>query len=270
MSEALELRLLERLAALPGAIVAFSGGVDSAVLLHAAARALTRERVVAVTARSPSLPSHELDEARAFTAGLGVEHRVLDTQELAREGYRRNDPDRCYHCKSELFDVVAREFDDEVRTRGFAVAFGAIVDDLADHRPGARAAKERGVLAPLADAGFDKLAVRDYARRHALAVAEKPSFACLGSRVAYGTPIDAGLLGRLEQGESLLRARGFRQFRLRHHGVIARIEVLPEDLPRLVALRVELEPALRELGWRYVTVDLGGFRSGSMNEVLPR
>lgn len=270
MNDPREEALLARLAGLPGAIVAFSGGVDSAVLLHAATRALPGDRVVAVTARSPSLPAHELDAALAFTRSLGVDHRVLDTRELERPEYRRNDQDRCYHCKQELFDVVLASLGEHVRERGFAVAFGAITDDLSDHRPGARAARERGVLAPLADAGFDKIAVREYARRHALSVAEKPSMPCLSSRVAYGLDVDAPLLARIERGEALLHGLGFANCRLRHHGDVARIEVPAAELPRLVALRDRIEPALRELGWRWVTVDLRGFRSGSLNEVLPR
>ena len=262
-----EQALVDQLGKLRGVIVAFSGGVDSSVLLHAASRALPHGRVVAVTARSPSLPEAELAEAVAFARSLVVEHEVLTTDELARDGYRENGPDRCYHCKSELFDVIDRVLGSSLRERGFAVAFGAIVDDLSDHRPGARAARERSVLAPLAELGFDKLAVRAYARRHGLGVAEKPSFACLASRVLHGTPVDLASLTRLERGEALLRALGFRQFRLRHHDAIARIEVEPQDVPRVVAVRDQLEPALRALGWRYVTVDLGGYRSGSMNQV---
>lgn len=260
-------RLDALLAALPGAVVAFSGGVDSAMLLHACTRALG-DRVLAVTARSPSLPGSELADAVEFARELGVRHEVIDTDELAREGYRRNAGDRCYFCKTELFERMAEHLAD-MGESGYPVLYGAIADDLTDHRPGATAAAERAVLAPLAELAFGKEDVRRYSRAHGLATADKPSFACLSSRVAYGTAIDAELLGRLERGEAVLRGLGYRQFRLRHHGAIARIELAPDELWRAVVRdRDAIVGAVRAAGWSYVTLDLQGFRSGSMNEVM--
>lgn len=257
-------RLYQLLDALPGAVVAFSGGVDSTALLHAAARRLPG-RVVAVTADSPSLPRAELAEAQALAQEFGVRHVLLPTRELERDGYRQNGSDRCYHCKKELFVSVA-ERRREVGPDDWPVLYGAITDDLGDHRPGQRAAAEHGVLAPLLEAGFAKTDVRRYSRDAGLRTADKPSFACLASRVPYGTAIDAALLARVERGEALLRQLGFRQFRVRHHGELARIEVPPDDLPRALQLRRELVAGLKQCGWLQVTLDLQGFRSGSMNE----
>ena len=256
--------LTERLHQLPGAVVAFSGGVDSSMLLHACAGALG-ERVLAVTADSPSLPRAELAEAVEFARSLGVRHEVWATRELEVEGYRRNAGDRCYYCKDELFATIERQLRERPEAE-WPVLFGAITDDLGDHRPGARAARERGVLAPLADAGLGKREVRAYCRAHGLSTAEKPAFACLSSRVPYGTAIDGALLARLEAAESVLRRLGYRQFRVRHHDRVARIELLPEDLDRALADRQQLVEGVKAAGYTYVALDLGGYRSGSMNE----
>jgi uncharacterized protein len=253
------------LAAEPGWVIAFSGGVDSGVLLHATMMSVGPAAVVAVTAKSPSLPAAELVAAIEFAETLGVDHRVLTTDELRREGYRRNAADRCYHCKSELFDVLTAAQRTGVIPTAYAIAIGAITDDLGDHRPGARAARERGVRSPLLEAGFDKAAVRAYARRFGLALAEKPASACLASRIAHGLAVDAELLSRIERGESYLRTLGLTQFRLRHHDAIARIEVLPAEFEVVVSDREAVHAALRGLGWRYVTIDLLGYRSGSLN-----
>ena len=261
--------LLERLRELPGAVVAFSGGVDSSMLLDACVRALGPQRVLAVTAQSPSLPARELDEARRVAAEIGAPHRIVETRELAREGYRRNGPDRCYFCKTELFEKIAIELRGAAQS-SWPVLFGAIADDAGDHRPGARAAAERGVLAPLAEAGIDKREVRRYSRERGLSTADKPSFACLSSRVPYGTEIDAGVLARLERAEEVLRRLGFRQYRVRHHGAVARLEVLPEDMSKAVRCRDEIARGLRALGYVYIALDLCGYRSGAMNEVLGR
>lgn len=253
---------------LPGAVVAFSGGVDSTALLHAATARLGA-RVLAVTADSPSLPRVELQDAEALARQIGARHVLLATDELQRDGYRLNGSDRCYHCKKELFVRVA-ERRSELCPAGWPVLYGAILDDLGDHRPGQRAAAEYGVMAPLLDAGFAKTDVRRYSREVGLPTADKPSFACLSSRVPYGTAIDAALLSQVERGELVLRQLGFRQFRLRHHGDVARVEVAPEELPRALELRQQLVAGIKACGYLHVALDLQGYRSGAMNEGLPR
>jgi len=259
--------LRAQLGALPGAVVAFSGGVDSTMLLHACAQTLG-DRVVGVTADSPSLPRAELDEATALARELGVRHVVLPTEELQRAGYRQNAGDRCYHCKNELFVTVAQRRA-EVGPAAWPVLYGAIIDDLGDHRPGQRAAHEHGVRAPLLDAGFTKADVRRYSRAAGLRTADKQSFACLSSRVPHGTPIDRALLLRIERAEAVLRAHGFRQFRVRHHGDVARIEVGQDELLRAVELRERLCAGIRAAGYVHIALDLLGYRQGSLHEVLP-
>ncbi|MBX3461976.1 MAG: ATP-dependent sacrificial sulfur transferase LarE [Planctomycetes bacterium] len=260
--------LRQALAALPGAVVAFSGGVDSTALLHACRGALG-DRTVAVTADSPSLPRAELAEAEALARELAVRHVVLPTHELERPGYRANAGDRCYHCKQELFVTVAARRA-AIAPLDWCVVYGAITDDLGDHRPGQRAAAEHGVRAPLVEAGFAKDDVRRYSREHGLRTADKPSFACLSSRVPYGTPIDAAVLRRIEQAEAVLRELGFRQFRVRHHDTLARIEVAPDELERAFAVRTALGERIRRTGYLYVALDVFGYRSGSLNELLTR
>jgi uncharacterized protein len=261
-------RLHAELTALPGAVVAFSGGVDSTALLHACAAALG-ERTVAVTADSPSLPRAELAEAEALARELGVRHVVVPTHELEREGYRQNAGDRCFHCKQELFVTVA-ERRAEIAPADWAVVYGAITDDLGDHRPGQQAAAAHGVLAPLVAAGMSKDDVRRYSRDHGLRTADKPSFACLSSRVPYGTPIDAAVLRRIEQAEQVLRDLGFRQFRVRHHDTLARVEVAPEELECAFARRVVIGERIRAAGYLYVALDVFGYRTGSLNDLLAR
>ncbi|MFY9345069.1 MAG: ATP-dependent sacrificial sulfur transferase LarE [Planctomycetota bacterium] len=258
--------LRSNLAALRGAVVAFSGGVDSTALLHACRQTLG-DRCVAVTADSPSLPRAELAEAEALARELGVRHVVLGTHELEQPGYRANAGDRCYFCKQELFVTVARNRA-QIAPADWAVVYGAITDDLGDHRPGQRAAAEHGVLAPLVDAGLGKADVRRYSREHGLRTADKPSFACLSSRVPYGTPIDAAVLARIEAAESVLRAHGFRQFRVRHHDQLARIEVGPDELERAFAMRADLGAAIKAAGYTFVALDVFGYRSGALNDLL--
>ena len=258
--------LRQRLAALPGAVVAFSGGVDSTALLHAC-RQVLGDRCVAVTADSPSLPRAELAEAQALAQRLGARHVVLPTHELERAEYRANAGDRCYFCKKELFvTLAARRV--EIAPADWVVVYGAITDDLGDHRPGQRAAAEHGVRAPLVDAGMGKDDVRHYSRDRGLPTADKPSFACLSSRVPHGTPIDAAVLQRIELAEAALRAHGFRQFRVRHHGPVARIEVGPDEMARAFALREQLGQALQAAGYVFVALDVFGYRHGALNALL--
>ncbi len=252
--------------------VAFSGGVDSTLLLALACQALGPARVVAITARSESLAGDELALCRRTAARLEVELVLVRTRELARAGYQANGPDRCYHCKSELFEAIE---DEVLAAHGVtAVAYGATADDLGDHRPGMTAAQEHHVLAPLADAGLSKAEIRALSQDQGLETWDKPAQPCLASRIPYGQQVTAGKLGQIEAGERLLRELGLRELRLRHHdqpgGPLARIEVAPADLPRLVTpgVREPLTAGLRALGFAYVTIDLEGFRSGRLNEAL--
>ena len=261
-------RLTAQLLGYGSVIVAYSGGVDSTLVAYVAARVLG-DRALAVTGVSASLAGGERVEAESLARDLGFAHRVVDTHELAREGYRANAGDRCYHCKSELFDVLvalaARE--------GYAtVASGDNLDDLApgEHRPGLRAAAERAVRRPLVDAGLGKADIRALA--HALGVPNhgKPATPCLASRVPHGTPVDLETLRRIELAETGVRALGFVHFRVRHHGDVARIEVPSGDFERVVAQRAALIAAVKAAGYAFVALDLAGFRSGSLNVLLSR
>jgi len=258
-------RLRQELEATGGVMVAFSGGADSTFLLAAAAEALGN-RAVAATGVSPSLANHELTDARLLAGELGVRHVVVATHELQRPGYTANSPDRCYFCKSELFDLLVPL----AQIEGLALAVGTNTDDLGDWRPGQRAAKEHGVLTPLVAAGFTKAEVREASRRMGLRTADKPAAACLASRVAYGVQVTSHRLSRVERAEALLRSFGLPQLRVRDHGDLARIEVPLNALGMLVepGRRDQLVAHLHELGFSYVTLDLEGFRSGSMNAAL--
>lgn len=245
-------------------LVALSGGVDSGVLLALAIEALGPDRVLAVTGASPSLAAADLDDARDVARTLGARHEVVETQELLRSGYKANAGDRCYHCRTELFEVLRRV----AAERGLAaIAYGAIPADASDDRPGMRAAEEAGILAPLSEAGFTKEEIRALAAAAGLPVREKPASACLASRIPVGEEVTPERLRQIEIAESALRGLGFGQLRVRHHGEIARVELDPAEHDRLGdrALRARIVGAIRAAGFRYVTIDLEGYRAGSLN-----
>jgi uncharacterized protein len=253
--------LRARLEELGRVVVAFSGGADSSLLAWLAHDVLGPDRALAVTAVSPSLAGAERDDCEALAREWGLRWLPVETNELENAAYRLNDPDRCYWCKAELMDVIAPVASGE----GATAVLGVNVDDLGDHRPGQRAASERGAVFPLVDAGFTKQDVRAASHALGLRTWDKPAAACLASRVPYGTPVTIGVLGTVERAESALRALGFRQLRVRHYGELARIELDLADLAEAVAQRGEIVAAVRAAGYRYVTLDLEGFRSGNLN-----
>ena len=250
------------------AVLAYSGGVDSSVLLRAASEVLG-PNLIAVTAISETYPPAELEPAKRFAVSLGVRHRILATEELTRDEFSRNAPDRCYHCKQELFGKLRQIADAE----GIAyILDGTNIDDHRDHRPGRKAAGEFSVRSPLAEAGLTKQEVRDLARRMDMPMWDKPSLACLSSRIPYGTPITRDLLKNIQAAEDAIRGLGIRQVRVRHHGDTARIEVELDDLVRLAAgdVRQRIVDAFKELGYVYICLDLEGYRTGSLNAVLEK
>jgi uncharacterized protein len=249
-----------------GVLVAYSGGVDSAFLLKVALDVLG-PRAVAATALSESYPEREREEGKALAARLGARQILVETRELERPGYVENSPDRCWHCKDELFRVLKPVAERE----GFrTIVYGEIADDAGDHRPGTRAAREHGVRAPLAEAGLTKLEIRRFSRDLGLPTWDKPSMACLSSRLPYGTPVTPEKLRQVERAEEVLRSLGLRQVRVRHHGDLARIEVDPADFDELVRppMRDLVVERLKEAGYAYVALDLQGYRTGSLNEVV--
>lgn len=256
-----------RLGALGTVMVAYSGGVDSAYLAATAHR-LLGSRMIAVIADSPSLARRDFESARAFAASLAMPLHVIATEELDRPEYARNDFNRCFHCKDELFDVMAALGPQ----LGFAhIAYGMNADDIRDFRPGQRAAQEHAVLAPLAEAGLTKSEIRALARAAGYSLWDRPAAPCLSSRVEYGRAVTREVLEQIEKSEDSLRALGFREFRVRHHGDLARVEIARAELPRALALETfdAISAALRLAGYRYVTIDTAGFRSGSLNAVVP-
>jgi len=261
-----EAALFARLRALPSLIVAYSGGVDSAFLAWAATRALGH-RALSVTAESASYPERHRDMALAIARDFGLSHEIIRTSELERPEYRANQPDRCYYCKNELYTRLS----ELASARGFAaVADGSNADDRGDYRPGRRAAREFGVISPLDEAGLSKEDVRALSREAGLPTWDEPASACLSSRIPYFSEVTEDKLHAIERAEAAVRALGFRVLRVRHHGEVARLEVAREEMARLLDPEIAraIDTELRAIGFRYITVDLRGYRLGSLNEGL--
>jgi uncharacterized protein len=253
-------------------VVAFSGGADSAFLAWVATDTLGPGSVRCVTAVSPSLAPEELADCRLLASEWGLRFDEVETDELADPAYSANDGSRCFHCKTSLMEalgpIAAGDATDDGRSDPATVVLGVNLDDLGDHRPGQQAALEYGARFPLVTAGFTKSDVRAWSRRLGLRTWDKPAAACLASRVPYGTPVTLGTLQSVTRAESGLRSLGFRQLRVRHYGDTARIEVPPADLADVVACREQVARVVHEAGYRYVTLDLDGFRSGNLNDAL--
>ena len=258
--------LLSRLHGMGRVLVAFSGGTDSAYLAWAANRALGAD-ALAITADSASIPESHKRDAEAFVRRFGIAHEYIQTYEFDNPDYVRNDPDRCFHCKDELFtrlEQVGRE-------RGYRhIVYGVNVDDLGDYRPGQNAARQHQVSAPLADAGLTKAEIRELSRQAGLPTWDRPASACLSSRIPYGTPVTIENVKTVETGEESVKALGFRQFRVRFHGEVVRLEIAPDELEKALTLEMarRFTEIFKALGFKYVTLDLEGYRQGSLNEVL--
>jgi len=260
--------LLNNLAELPSLIVALSGGIDSAYLAWAAQESLG-EKTLSITAISESYSAYDREQVETFLKATGVRHEFVETRELDNPAYRVNDANRCYHCKDELFTVL----DALAAQRGIAaIAYGVNADDTADFRPGQRAAREHRVLTPLLDAAMHKPEIRFLAQRAGLPTWDRPASACLSSRLPYGTEVTPERLALVERGEAALRSLGFRQFRVRLHDKLGRIELAPEELPRAMTpqMAAAMSAALKTAGFAYVALDLEGYRQGSLNETLAK
>lgn len=262
-----EEKLFEALRGLGRVLVAYSGGTDSAYLAWAAREALG-DGAVAITADSASIPASHKRDAIAFARQFGIRHEMIPTYEFENPAYSANNPDRCFHCKDELFHRL-----EEIAPRygNAAIVYGVNCDDLGDYRPGQSAAKLHEVKAPLVDAGLTKAEIRELSRIAGLPTWDRPAAACLSSRIPYGTEVTREVIRQVELGEEELKALGFRQFRVRFHGEVARIEIAREEMPRAMTMEMAMALAriFKELGFQYVTLDLEGYRQGSMNEVLP-
>ncbi len=259
-------RLLDILRGMGRVIVAYSGGTDSAYLAWAAHQALG-DNALAVTADSPSLPESHKREAEELARRFGFAHQYVRTEEFDKPEYVRNDPDRCFHCKDELFSRL----EELGRRRGIThVVYGLNLDDLGDYRPGQEAARLHGARAPLAEAGLSKAEIRELSRRAGLPTWDRPASACLASRIPYGTPVTEQRVRIVERGEEALRALGFRQFRVRYHGELVRLEIAPEEMPRALdpAMARRFVEIFKPLGFHYVTLDLEGYRQGALNEAI--
>jgi uncharacterized protein len=259
-------RLFAHLSGLDRVIVAYSGGADSAYLAWAAARVLG-DNAIAMTADSASLPESHKRDAEAFVRQFAIAHEYVETHEFDNPDYLRNDANRCFHCKDELFTVLERVG----RERGYRhIIYGVNVDDLGDYRPGQNAARQHRVDAPLADAGLTKAEIRELSRQAGLPTWDRPASACLSSRIPYGTAVTPENVKTVESGEEAIKALGFHQFRVRFHGEIVRIEIAPEELEQALTLEMaqRFTEIFKALGFHYVTLDLEGYRQGSLNEVL--
>lgn len=263
-----KLRALEEsLAGLSALLVAYSGGVDSAYLA-ATAHGVLGDRMLAVLADSPSLARRDMEQARVFAEAQGIPLRIIQTDELERPEYQRNDGNRCFHCKDELFSAM-ESLGQQLGIR--TIAYGMNADDTRDFRPGQRAAQEHEVLAPLAAAGLTKADVRELSRAAGYPLWDRPASPCLSSRVEYGRAVTREVLAQVERAEEAVRQLGFREFRVRHHGELARVEIARGELARALTLEMldALTSAVRGAGFQYVTLDCAGFRSGSLNALLP-
>ena len=262
-----EERLRELFRTLGSVIVAYSGGVDSSYVAYVA-NAELGARAVCITGQSASLPAYQNDEIDRVVKNFGFNHEIIRTDELEHPGYRANNGDRCYFCKDELYGKL----ESLAQSRGIDhIVDGSTVDDLDDYRPGRQAAKQHAVRSPLIEVGLNKSEVRELSRRAMLPTWDKPASPCLSSRIAYGTTVTIERLQKVDRGEEILREFGFREFRVRHHDTLVRLEIAADEMDRALQRDVidQLAARFRELGFKYVTLDLHGFRSGSMNEALP-